>query len=271
MQPAQGRRLRLPLRLGRGAERAPGRRRRLLGAAHGFEIPFVFGHWDLGSQGKLLFSAANEPGRAALSQQMMCVLGRVRAQRRSRTAAPPGAPAGSRRAAGRTLPRARHRGGRRRPHGARHAHGRPGARRDRTAIPISRPPRTSAAYTAAASRWAASRRVPSIRARATAPARGSRCASRCGLSGRQPTGSAGAVYVLELQPVGIGEEDRVVARAVRVLRRRIEDRSRRASTSSTCSASTAARDGALSARWWKPGAQRLCDRSAPPASRAGWR
>jgi len=44
---------------------------RMLGAAHGFEIPFVFGHWDLGSQTKLLFSAANAPGRLTLSKQMM--------------------------------------------------------------------------------------------------------------------------------------------------------------------------------------------------------
>jgi para-nitrobenzyl esterase len=44
---------------------------KLVGAAHGFEIPFVFGHWDLGSQTKLLFSAANEPGRNELAQKMM--------------------------------------------------------------------------------------------------------------------------------------------------------------------------------------------------------
>ncbi len=43
----------------------------LLGAAHGIEIPFVFGHWDLGSQTSLLFSEANEPGRLALSGTMM--------------------------------------------------------------------------------------------------------------------------------------------------------------------------------------------------------
>jgi para-nitrobenzyl esterase len=42
-----------------------------LGAAHGFEIPFVFGHWDLGSQGNVIFSAANQAGREALSDQMM--------------------------------------------------------------------------------------------------------------------------------------------------------------------------------------------------------
>ena len=42
-----------------------------LGAAHGFEIPFVFGHWDLGRQGNVIFSAANQAGREALSDQMM--------------------------------------------------------------------------------------------------------------------------------------------------------------------------------------------------------
>jgi para-nitrobenzyl esterase len=44
---------------------------RLIGAAHGLEIPFVFGHWDLGSQTNLLFSEADEPGRLALSASMM--------------------------------------------------------------------------------------------------------------------------------------------------------------------------------------------------------
>lgn len=44
---------------------------RLIGAAHGLEIPFVFGHWDLGSQTNLLFSKADEPGRLALSASMM--------------------------------------------------------------------------------------------------------------------------------------------------------------------------------------------------------
>lgn len=44
---------------------------RLLGAAHGLEIPFVFGHWELGSQTGLLFSKSNEPGRLELSARMM--------------------------------------------------------------------------------------------------------------------------------------------------------------------------------------------------------
>ncbi|GIW44405.1 MAG: para-nitrobenzyl esterase [Candidatus Binatia bacterium] len=43
----------------------------LLGAAHGFEIPFVFGHFDLGRASRLLFSKENEPGRMALSRAMM--------------------------------------------------------------------------------------------------------------------------------------------------------------------------------------------------------
>ena len=43
----------------------------LLGAAHGFEIPFVFGHFDLGRQGRFLFNADNEPGRSALADTMM--------------------------------------------------------------------------------------------------------------------------------------------------------------------------------------------------------
>lgn len=43
----------------------------MLGAAHGFEIPFVFGHFNLGSEGNQIFTAENEPGRLALSAQMM--------------------------------------------------------------------------------------------------------------------------------------------------------------------------------------------------------
>jgi para-nitrobenzyl esterase len=43
----------------------------LIGAAHGMEIGFVFGHWQFGREGRVLFDAANEPGREALSAAMM--------------------------------------------------------------------------------------------------------------------------------------------------------------------------------------------------------
>lgn len=43
----------------------------MLGAAHGFEIPFVFGHFDLGKQGNVIFTDDNEPGRQALAKKMM--------------------------------------------------------------------------------------------------------------------------------------------------------------------------------------------------------
>jgi para-nitrobenzyl esterase len=42
-----------------------------LGAAHGFEVPFVFGHFDLGPQGNVIFDDANRPGREALSAKLM--------------------------------------------------------------------------------------------------------------------------------------------------------------------------------------------------------
>jgi hypothetical protein len=42
----------------------------LLGAAHGFEIPFVFGHFDLGPQTGLVFTRRNAPGRQALADAM---------------------------------------------------------------------------------------------------------------------------------------------------------------------------------------------------------
>lgn len=43
----------------------------LLGAAHGLEIPFVFGHWNIGRLSGLLFHSGNAPGREALSGRMM--------------------------------------------------------------------------------------------------------------------------------------------------------------------------------------------------------
>ena len=43
----------------------------MLGAAHGFEIPFVFGHFELGRAGNRIFTKDNEPGRLALATQMM--------------------------------------------------------------------------------------------------------------------------------------------------------------------------------------------------------
>jgi len=43
----------------------------MLGAAHGFEIPFVFGHFDLGREGNQIFTTNNQPGRELLSAEMM--------------------------------------------------------------------------------------------------------------------------------------------------------------------------------------------------------
>jgi len=43
---------------------------KLLGAAHGFEIPFVFGHFDLGRAGNAAFTDENRARRVALSQAM---------------------------------------------------------------------------------------------------------------------------------------------------------------------------------------------------------
>jgi para-nitrobenzyl esterase len=44
---------------------------KIIGAAHGLEIPFVFGHWDLGRAARVLFSDGNLAGREALAKQMM--------------------------------------------------------------------------------------------------------------------------------------------------------------------------------------------------------
>jgi para-nitrobenzyl esterase len=44
---------------------------RALGASHAFEIPFVFGHWDLGTQGNVIFTDENGPAREELSARMM--------------------------------------------------------------------------------------------------------------------------------------------------------------------------------------------------------
>lgn len=43
----------------------------MLGASHGFEIPFVYGHFNLGPEGNRLFTAENEAGRKELSDKMM--------------------------------------------------------------------------------------------------------------------------------------------------------------------------------------------------------
>jgi para-nitrobenzyl esterase len=43
----------------------------MLGAAHGLEIPFVFGHFDLGKQANMMFTGDNEKGRQELSERMM--------------------------------------------------------------------------------------------------------------------------------------------------------------------------------------------------------
>jgi para-nitrobenzyl esterase len=44
---------------------------KLIGAAHGMEVPFVFGHFDLGKLGKQLYTEDRRPDREALSAQMM--------------------------------------------------------------------------------------------------------------------------------------------------------------------------------------------------------
>jgi para-nitrobenzyl esterase len=44
---------------------------KLIGAAHGLEIAFVFGHFDLGPESSRLFTSWNREGREALSAQMM--------------------------------------------------------------------------------------------------------------------------------------------------------------------------------------------------------
>jgi len=43
----------------------------MLGAAHAFEIPFVFGHFDLGSESSRIFTEENQAGRLELSEAMM--------------------------------------------------------------------------------------------------------------------------------------------------------------------------------------------------------
>jgi len=44
---------------------------RMLGAAHVLEVPFVFGHWNLGPEGEMLFDEGNRDGRVELSDAMM--------------------------------------------------------------------------------------------------------------------------------------------------------------------------------------------------------
>ena len=71
---------------------------RLLGAAHGFEIPFVFGHFDLGRQGNVIFTDENRAGpRGARGADDVLLGGSSRARAipaagRARRAAAPGRP-----------------------------------------------------------------------------------------------------------------------------------------------------------------------------------
>jgi para-nitrobenzyl esterase len=44
---------------------------KIIGAAHGMEIPFVFGHFDLGRAGNVLYTEQNLAGREALAKEMM--------------------------------------------------------------------------------------------------------------------------------------------------------------------------------------------------------
>jgi para-nitrobenzyl esterase len=44
---------------------------KLLGASHAFEIPFEFGHFEMGREANAIWTKANEPGRLALSAAMM--------------------------------------------------------------------------------------------------------------------------------------------------------------------------------------------------------
>ena len=43
----------------------------MLGAAHGLEIPFVMGHFDMGRETAFLYNKKNEQGRFALSRIIM--------------------------------------------------------------------------------------------------------------------------------------------------------------------------------------------------------
>jgi para-nitrobenzyl esterase len=43
----------------------------MIGAGHGVEIPFVFGHFDLGKRANVIFTEENAPGREQLAQEMM--------------------------------------------------------------------------------------------------------------------------------------------------------------------------------------------------------
>jgi para-nitrobenzyl esterase len=65
---------------------------RIIGAAHGLEIPFVLGHFDLGPQSSLLFDRDNEAPRLALSRQMMGYWAEFARSGRPGAAGQPGSP-----------------------------------------------------------------------------------------------------------------------------------------------------------------------------------
>ena len=65
---------------------------RIIGAAHGLEIPFVLGQFDLGAQSSLLFDEDNEAPRLALSRQMMGYWAEFARSGRPTAAGQPGSP-----------------------------------------------------------------------------------------------------------------------------------------------------------------------------------
>ena len=205
----------------------------LLGAAHGLEIPFVFGHWDLGSQTKLLVLERRRAGTASqLSNADDGAIGRRFARSGDPNGAAPGAaPRWEPFAiAGRPFPRLRHRGGRRRPHGARRRHGGASPRRGRAGSGVRHAARQSATSIATSCSGRREPSAPTTRswsaapARVPAPVQGDDAIA--GDVSRQSTlqQPRDDVDVLELHAVRIREEDRVVSLAVRIVGGRVEDR-----------------------------------------------
>lgn len=65
---------------------------RIIGAAHGLEIPFVFGHFDLGARSQLLYNEGNEAPRLELSRRMMGYWAEFARSGRPGTGGEPGSP-----------------------------------------------------------------------------------------------------------------------------------------------------------------------------------
>ena len=219
---------------------------RMLGACHGLEIPFVFGHFDLGREANRMFTLENEPGRTKLADAMMSYWTEFASKGRpgaGRDGTLPPWPAAT------DVPRARHRRRRRHSAVARHGHAGRRPRRDRdrlatrhAARPLPRVSRARLRSGRAAARRLR-RQVPGASVRRVPVAGvmrlgGRRAAHSCRRPPGRPArtrGLPGGANGARIRPPSRSQEVPAMAQTAQLRKYRTRPRTRR-SASSRCSA-----------------------------------